>query len=185
MPDREILISVDVEASGPTPSTGCLIAIGACRVDDPSVSFYVELMPLAGVPWHADAEAVHGLSQAYLARNGVSPEDGMAAFANWIGEAAGQARPVMVGFNAPFDWMFVADYFHRYLGRNPFGISAMDLKAVYLGRFHVRHWSETSKQHVTRRLPMSLAHTHNALDDARMQAEVARVLLGGEPDEVG
>jgi DNA polymerase III epsilon subunit-like protein len=176
--DREVLISVDVEASGPSPSTGCLVAIGACRVDDPDVGFYVELVPIPGVPWHADAEAVHGLSPTYLAQYGGAPEAAMARFADWIAEAAGDARPVMVGFNATFDWMFVADYFHRFLGRNPFGISAMDLKAVYLGRFHVPNWSETTKRHVTQRLPVALPHTHNALDDARMQAELARALLG-------
>ncbi len=26
-----------------------------------------------------------------------------------------------VAFNASFDWMFVKDYFHRFLGRNTFG----------------------------------------------------------------
>ena len=177
MPDREVFISVDVEASGPSPSTGSLVAIGACRVDDPDVAFYAELMPVSGVAWHADAEAVHGLSRATLAERGSSPEAAMASFAVWIEETCEGARPVMVGFNAPFDWMFVADYFQRYLGRNPFGISALDLKSAYLGKYAVRAWSETTKDHVIRRLPVKLAHTHNALDDARMQAELARALL--------
>ena len=177
MPVREVLISVDVEASGPSPSTGCLIAIGACPVDDGANGFYVEVSPVPGVPWHADTEAVHGLTQTYLALNGSEPVTAMTRFAEWIASAAGDARPVMVGFNAAFDWMFVADYFHRYLGRNPFGISAMDLKAVYLGRFHVAKWSETTKQHITSQLPVALPHTHNALDDARMQAELARAVL--------
>ena len=30
----EVWFSVDVETSGPTPSSGSLIAIGACRMDD-------------------------------------------------------------------------------------------------------------------------------------------------------
>lgn len=184
MPDREVLISVDVEASGPSPSSGSLIAIGACPVDDAANGFYIELSPVPGVPWHADAEVVHGLSQPYLVVNGIEPVTAMARFAEWITVAAGDARPVMTGFNAAFDWMFVADYFHRYLGRNPFGISAMDLKAVYLGRFHVLNWSETTKRHVTRRLPVALPHTHNALDDARMQAELARVVLAFDDDGV-
>ncbi len=34
-PPDEVLISVDVETSGPTPGTGSLIAIGACPVFDP------------------------------------------------------------------------------------------------------------------------------------------------------
>ena len=35
------------------------------------------------------------------------------------GWAAGR-RPVFVGFNATFDWMFVADYLWRFAGRDPF-----------------------------------------------------------------
>jgi DNA polymerase III epsilon subunit-like protein len=177
MPHPEVLISVDIEASGPSPSTGSLVAIGACRVDDPSAGFYCEVKPIPGLPWEADAEAVHHLSQVHLDENGTQPAQAMRDFAAWIDESRGQARAVMVGFNAPFDWMFVADYFQRFLGRNPFGISAMDLKSVYLGRFGVRQWADTTKRHVVDRIGVSLPHTHNALDDARMQAEMARTLL--------
>ena len=41
---------------------------------------------------------------------------------------------MFVGFNAPFDWMFVNEYFHRHLGRNPFGHVAVDIKAYAMGR---------------------------------------------------
>jgi ribonuclease T len=177
----EVLVSVDVEASGPSPSTGSLVAIGACRVDDPADGFYRELRPIAEMPWASSAEAVHGLSRDHLASHGVEPRDAMAGFATWLEQVSDGAQPVFVGFNAPFDWMFVADYFHRFLGRNPFGVSAMDLKAVYLGRYRVARWSETTKRHVSGAVEGSLAHTHNALDDARMQAQLARRLLDRPP----
>ena len=89
------------------------------------------------------------------------------------------ARPVFVGFNAPFDWMFVAEYSWRHLGRNPFGMSALDLKALYLGR-HLGEgttWAETSSDHVRARYPVDLPHTHGALDDAREQAAICRLIL--------
>jgi ribonuclease T len=177
----EVLVSVDIETSGASPSTGSLIAIGACRVDRPDEGFYRELHPIAGLPWADSAQAVHGLSREHLAALGVEPREAMASFAAWLEEVADDAHPVFVGFNAPFDWMFVADYFHRFLGRNPFGISAMDLKAVYLGRYGVRRWSDTTKRHVLGDVGGSLAHTHNALDDARMQAQLARRLLDRPP----
>ena len=50
-PRTEIRISVDVEASGPSPSTGSLLSIGACLVDDLDVAFYRELQPIAGLAW--------------------------------------------------------------------------------------------------------------------------------------
>src|SRR6185295_19163940 len=176
MPDPEVFISVDVEASGPTPGSGSLISIGACRVDDPEAAFYAELWPVPGVPWDAATERIHGLTAQHLAEHGVPPEEALRTFADWIASAAAGARPVMLGFKAAFDWLFVADAFQRYLARNPFGIAPLDLKALYMGRLGIERWAETSKKFVVRRLAVTLPHTHNALDDARMQAEVARAL---------
>jgi DNA polymerase III epsilon subunit-like protein len=178
VPDPEILISVDVEASGPSPGSGSLLAIGACLVDSPEVGFYVELKPIPGLPWDGAAERVHKLDRERLDAEGLDPAVALDRFASWVDSVADGARPILVGFNAPFDWMFVADYFHRFLGRNPFGVSAIDLKSVYLGRHDIRLWADTTKKHVLARYPGTLAHTHNALDDARMQAELARALMG-------
>jgi DNA polymerase III epsilon subunit-like protein len=175
-----VFISVDIEASGPSPSTGSLVAIGACRMDDPSVSFYCELRPIPDLPWDPGAEAVHQLSRTDLEAHGLPPAEAMARFAGWIEATTHGSRAVMVGFNAPFDWMFVADYFNRFLGRNPLGISALDLKSLFMGRFGIASWAETTKDHVARYVPVSLPHTHNALDDARMQAELGRALLDRE-----
>ena len=44
----EILISVDIEASGPIPGEYSMLALGACVVGAPEQSFYVELKPLHG-----------------------------------------------------------------------------------------------------------------------------------------
>ena len=66
-------------------------------------------------------------------------------------------------------------------GRNPFGISALDLKALYLGRHlgAVERWAETSSDHVRARYPVDLPHTHRALDDAREQAAICRRIRDG------
>ena len=100
-------------------------------------------------------------------------------------ELAPARRPIFVGFNAPFDWMFVADYFWRYLGRNPFGISALDLKSYYMGREGVTAWERRAGMHIDAALGLAPDHTHNALDDARGQALLARVLLGREGTDWG
>ena len=174
---REMLISVDVETSGPSPGTSSLLAIGACLVDDPSQSFYRELQPIPGRGWDADAARVHRLDRDELERHGLAPPTAMAEFAAWIDSQRGDARAIFVGFNAPFDWMFVADYYWRFLGRNPFGHAALDLKSLYMGRDGVSTWAATSKSVVADRYPVDEAHTHQALDDARMQAARARRLL--------
>jgi hypothetical protein len=76
--------------------------------------------------------------------------------------------------------MFVADYFWRYLGRNPFGISALDLKSYYMARHDVDRWSETRRQNVDERLELEPDHSHQALEDARGQARLARLLFERE-----
>ena len=146
-PDRELLISVDVETSGPTPGSGSLVAIGACLVDQPEMDCYLELRPVEGLPWLSSAEAIHGLSRAYLAERALPPAEAMAIFRRWLEKvsAEAEARPVLVGFNAPFDWMFVADYLERFTGGNPLGYSAIDLKALFMGRDGVGSWAQTSK----------------------------------------
>ena len=178
---REVLVSVDIETSGQSPSVGSLLSIGACLVVDPRVELYVELKPISDRPWSDEAARVHRLDRARLEREGLFPEAAMDRFAAWLDEACGkESRPIFVGFNAPFDWMFVADYFWRYIGHNPFGVSALDLKAYYMGRERVTRWSETRRVFVDQRLGMETDHSHHALDDARGQAAVARMLLGIE-----
>jgi ribonuclease T len=180
--NAETWISVDVETSGPSPATGSLLAIGACLVDRPEQAIELLLRPDPTLAWSDDAEAVHGLSRNRLAREGLEPRLAMEALAEWLEAVVPDgSRPVLVAFNAPFDWMFIADAAWRHLGRNPFGTSGMDLKALFLGRHldTVERWSETTSSHVRARYPVGLPHTHRALDDAREQAAICRRILDG------
>lgn len=180
MPDTalptECLISVDVEAAGPIPARYSLLSIGACLVAEPEHGFYVELQP---VQRRADpqASAIHGLSLERLAAEGMPPSRAMAAFETWIQTTIGGERvPVFVGFNAAFDWMFVADYFHRYLGRNPFGHAPLDIKAYYMG-LSGGPFLATSRRQLAARYPDMPRPEHNALQDALDQAELLRRMM--------
>lgn len=176
----ETWISVDVEASGPTPHTGSLLAIGACLVEDETRGIELHLCPEPGLPWTDEAQAIHGLNRATLEREGLEPAEAMARFDAWLTEVTPVgSRPVFVALNAPFDWMFVADAFWRHLGRNPFGPSALDIKALYLGRNlpDISRWGDTGRVRMLERYPVHLPHTHTALDDAREQAVLCRAIL--------
>jgi DNA polymerase III epsilon subunit-like protein len=178
----ETWISVDVETSGPSPHTGSLLSVGACLLGDPAQGIELLLRPEPGMPWLDEAAAIHGLDRAELERDGMDPEAAMTALEAWIHEVVpAGSRPVMVALNAAFDWMFVADAFWRYLGRNPFGHGAIDIKAVYLGRHldDVDRWAETSRLRMRERYPIDLPHTHTALDDAREQAVLCLRILEG------
>ncbi len=175
-PDVECYVSVDVETSGPAPFLYSLLAIGACLVFDPAQRFYIELRPLstAAVP---EATRVHQLSMERLAAEGVPPAEAMAHFADWLQSVVPEDKtPLFVGFNAAFDWMFVNDYFHRFLGYNPFGHAPLDVKSFYMG-ISGRRWCETSMHQLALRYLGGCRLTHHALEDALIQAELFRELL--------
>lgn len=176
----EGFISVDVETSGPIPGAFSLLSIGACMIrsgevltaDDFSRTFYCTLRPLDGAGSDPAALAVVGFSLEDLAQTGSEPERAMISFEQWVLAACGSAKPVFVGLNAAFDWSFINYYFHRFLGRNPFGFSALDIKSLYMG-LTGSSWADTrsSRMAATLGIPQGKI-THHALDDAKAQAEL-------------
>jgi DNA polymerase III epsilon subunit-like protein len=176
--DEEIqsYISVDVETSGPNPSQYSLLSIGACTLTEPQHTFYVELQPVNSnfVP---EAVEVSGLSLARLAESGLPPRQALDRFETWLQTTLPPGtRPIFVGFNAPFDWMFINDYFHRFVEHNPFGHKALDLKAFYMALKKVT-WKQTSLRDVSQNYPIPHSLTHNALQDAIDQAEIFKKML--------
>ena len=83
---------------------------------------------------------------------------------------------MFVAFNAPFDWMFVADYFHRFGVPNPFGHAALDVKALYAGATGER-WERTGLANVAAHYGLTVDLPHHALEDALIQAELFRRIL--------
>jgi DNA polymerase III epsilon subunit-like protein len=174
--DLSTFISVDLETAGPVPSQYALLSIGACTLTHPRRTFYTELIPDKDQVDPRAAE-IHGLDMSRLSREGLPPEEALRQFAAWITEVVPQGRkPLMVGFNLPFDWMFINDYFHRYMGSNPFGHSAVDIKAVYLGASG-RSWAETSGSYLHQRYHDGNELTHDALEDAIAQAIIFEGIL--------
>ena len=173
---EETYISVDIETAGPIPGEYSLLSIGACVVGDVESNFYVELRPLNG-NYVEEALEIAGLPLAYLWEHGTDPAVAMADFARWIEEVTPPgSRPVFVAFNATFDWMFTHTYFLRFLGRDPFDVSGLDVKAFYMGLVG-SDWGGTSKGRIAKRFLPDRPHTHHALDDAVWQAELFENLL--------
>jgi ribonuclease T len=171
----EVFISVDVETAGPIPGEFSLLSIGACDALDETRAFSIELKP---INFNADPKAleVSGLSLQDLAARGETPEAAMAAFGAWVQSLAEEGDVlVFVGFNAPFDWSFINYYFHRFAGGNPFGFTALDIKALYMGATGCS-WTDTRSSQVAKRLNPDRRGDHNALHDAKYQAELFRLV---------
>lgn len=173
--DIRRIISVDVETSGPNPADFALLSIGACTLVSPRKEFYVELQPTSSNS-DPQSEKIHKLDLQKLLITGEPPQKAMRAFADWLkGAIPSNLQPLFLGFNAPFDWMFVCDYLHRFTGNNPFGHSALDIKSFAMG-FKRVEWNATSMKQLT-----DTALRHNALEDARDQAALFRkIVLGSE-----
>jgi ribonuclease T len=169
----DLYISIDIEADGPIPGDYSMSSLGAV-VCEPALdrTFYREFKPICEM-FVPEAAAVSGLDRAKLAAEGADPHQAMREFEGWIQEVSGgKPRAVAVFFNAPFDWQFVNWYFRHYLGDNPFGISGIDIKALYMGATGVAKWRDTSKRHFDKSFLSERPHSHNALDDAKEQAEI-------------
>lgn len=172
---REIFVSVDVETAGPIPGEFSMLSIGACDVDDRRRTFSCELKPINR---NADPKAleVTGFSLEELERTGLTPEEGMRRFLIWSqGLAEADDTLVFVGLNAPFDWSFVNYYFHRFAGENPFGFTALDIKAYYMGATGCS-WRDTRSSAIDSHLKPRKKSDHNALHDAQYQAELFRLI---------
>lgn len=176
MEELNTYITVDVETSGPAPGLYSLLSIGACTVAKPHQTFYIELIPVNDQVVE-EAMSVNQLSMEMLKEKGTPPAEALHRFENWISQVVPAGlRPIFLAFNAPFDWMFVNDYFYRYLGHNPFGHSALDIKAFYMGQMGVP-WKETSHRYVSRRYMDDQHLTHHALQDAIDEAEIFRRMI--------
>jgi hypothetical protein len=66
--------------------------------------------------------------------------------------------------------------FHRFLGENPFGFAPLDIKSYYMGLTSCS-WAETKSSRIRAEYQPAKPGSHNALADARAQAEMFEKML--------
>src|SRR5260370_15158264 len=175
---KERFISIDIETSGPIPGDSSMLSLGACVVGGKNDGFYTEIKPLND---NAAPEAlkVSCLDLAQLAQSGERPEDTRTKLRDWVKKASGSAKPVFVGFNAGFDGSFVNWSFIHFLGENPFGFAPLDVKAYYMGLVGCS-WEDTKSSRILPEFQPAKPGDHNALADARAQAEMFEKMRAAE-----
>lgn len=173
---NEFYIIVDIETAGANPGTYAMLSLGACTLSDPRDVFYIEIKPDKQAV-DEEAMSIHHLSMVELSKRGSPPQEAMEKFTNWIDQVLPKDTcPVFVAFNAPFDWMFVNDYMHRYLGYNPFGHKALDIKALFMG-LHGVPWKKTSHKVINNHYFSERLLLHHALEDALMEADLLKKIF--------
>jgi len=154
-------IMVDVEADGPIPGDYSMLSIGAVVVEDGlKKTFYAELKPISD-KYNPESLKYSGFTREQALKF-EEPQQVMDRFAGWVRDNS-KGRPIFMSDNNGFDWMFVCWYFWHFLNENPFGHSSQNLGSLYKGI--VRDMSKSFKHLRETR------HTHNALDDAKGNAE--------------
>ena len=176
---KEVYISVDIETAGPIVGEHSMLTIGACLVYSPDVEFTIMLQPISDKAIE-EALKVSGITLDQARKKGIPPIEAMSQFESWILKYLPEdSRPIFVGLNAPFDWSFINFYFLKYLNRNPFGISAIDIKALFMGATKCS-WYDTKSSSIDKYVHPTLQGDHNALHDAKYQAELFRLVYSIE-----
>ncbi len=176
MPLNEYYIVVDIESSGPSPDRYALLSLGAATLERPSKTFYIEFQPDSD-EYTEEALSISGLSIPQLSNTGIPPEDALRKFAQWVNTITPHGQiPIFTAFNAPFDWMFVNTYFHKYLGYNPFGHKALDIKALFMGAHHTP-FLHTSHFQICEHYGLTSTLSHHALEDAVQEAQLLERIL--------
>lgn len=160
-------ISVDVEADGPVPGLYSMISFGAVIVEPGFTrTFYGQLRPISD-QWVPEALAVSGHSREQTLAFPEAVET-MRNFEQWI-SANTTGRPIFYSDNNGFDFAFVNYYFHRFLGRCPFGWSSSNIGSLYRG--------VTGDVYASFKHLRDTRHTHHPVDDARGNAEALLKIL--------
>ena len=161
------LIMIDIESDGPVPGDFSMVAFGAVFVQTGlKERFSAKLKPVSS-NFQKEALDVCGLTR--IETLGFDePAKVMRDFDRWLKEVAGN-NPSFISDNNGFDWMFMTWYFHRFIGKNPFGHTSLNLGSFYKGL--TRDFSLTLKDF--RRTP----HTRDPLDDALGNSEALLDLI--------
>lgn len=136
------LIFVDCEGHGPAPTLN----------DDTLFEF--------GAVDYKSKQSFHGQS---------ATKETFEKFSRWLNQFPG--RLIFVSDNPAYDWQFINYYFHKFLGRNPFGHSARRISDFYAGMkgnfFDSQSWK---KWRVTK-------HDHNPVHDTLGNIEAFEKIL--------
>lgn len=208
---HHMLFSVDVETDGDSPAVSSMLSLGAVALHVDTYAdgktFYANLFRRPDAqPLNSTMSFWDGFPEAYArARDNLrDPKMAMLAFDEWVREtvkeeakrlkAAGTIaqkdglEPVFAAYPVGFDWSWVSHYLHLYTGKCVFGFSPFDMGAYASGvlkpegidltphsRTHRSVWPPEWVEGSLGSVP------HHALEDAKIQAERFRRMLGIQP----
>ncbi len=194
---ENVYFSVDVEASGKDPQRFSMLSLGSCLVGRVEETFYREIKPInqefqeramrIGCLGLCSLEEIGKLDLTYnpryevfnpihvishLQQQGEEARDVMNNFKNWVIQKAEGKKPVFISTPVKFDYTFVIRYFSLFGIQNPFQ-EKQDPRTLYEDLIRTRDLTIDQLGLNTKELNSS----HNALEDAILQARIFEKLL--------
>ncbi|PIQ68154.1 MAG: hypothetical protein COV91_05505 [Candidatus Taylorbacteria bacterium CG11_big_fil_rev_8_21_14_0_20_46_11] len=172
------MIVVDVESSGVDAKLCSLLSVGALDFDNPTNQFYMECRVFEGAHVEKDALAVNGFSEESIHDvQKKTDREVVEAFLEWMKTCK---EWTLVGQNPSFDRDFLQETAHRYHINWPLAQRTIDLHSIAYFRLLKRGEEIPRKNnHSDLNLDAILTYvglptrtgSHNALDDAKLEAE--------------
>lgn len=172
------MIVVDVESSGVDAKLCSLLSVGALDFDNPTNQFYMECRAFEGAHVEKGALAVNGFSEkAVHDTKKKTDREVVEAFLEWMKTCK---EWTLVGQNPSFDRDFLQETAHRYHINWPLAQRTIDLHSIAYFRLLKRGKEIPRKNnHSDLNLDAILTYvglptrtgSHNALDDAMLEAE--------------
>lgn len=194
---ENIYFSVDVEASGKDPQRFSMLSLGSCLVGRVEETFYREIKPIdqefqeramrigclglrsleeigkRDLTYNPRYEVFNPIKvMGHLQQQGEKARDVMDNFKNWVIQKAEGKKPVFISTPVKFDYTFVTRYFSLFAIENPF-VEKQDPRKLYEELVRTKDLSIDRLGLNTKELNSS----HNALEDAILQARIFEKLL--------
>ena len=181
------MLVVDVETTSLNPWTSSILSIGAVSFEHPEDTFYRECHVDAGADISKEAMAVNGFTAEQIADpSKPTSAECVSDFLKWV-TGAGRSRggiEVLVGQNPAFDRYCILTSCERNGFTFPFQHRLVDLHSVYCtvyvqenGRLPESD-SRFNLEYILGQVGLpSRSGAHNALDDAKLEAEALSRLL--------
>jgi len=174
--EKEVYVSIDIEADGPIPGPHSLLSLGAAAFDHTGKflsSFERNFKPLPSASPHPDTQLFWDRQspEVYQAarKDAIDPRLATELFHTFLSKLPG--KPVMVGYPVTYDFLFVYWYLLNFKKHSPFSHSAFDIKSLAVPLLG-KGFRSVNKRLLRSFFPSQLPHTHRALDDALEQGEL-------------
>jgi hypothetical protein len=179
---REVYISIDIEADGPSPGLYSMLSFGAVAFEMRDKQF-VELGRFqSNLECLKDAKE-HPDTMAFWARfpemykktreNMAHPAVGMAMFDKWLELMQSNGHLIPVGYPAAYDYKWIDWYLWYFVGKNRMGFACLDMKSFANAQLKHKHFASTSKKNMPKNwFDKNIPHTHEAIQDAIEQAHL-------------